>query len=300
MSIDDARPASFRPDDPQRVLAEALRYLSGAGRQRSPAELLDDLHRRFRLAGQKTLADLVYEMLRACLAAFPDYAQRAYQEVRPRPPEVIGSELGTMNDCLQGVGARTDLGELARARPGASAALADTARCLALLARLEGRSGRQQLATALHHVHAGRPLEAEPILRALAAPTGPEPRLRWYATANLAFCLHRADRSEQAIPFAQAALAERPEIPTPWFNLLSCAAEAGQRALFERSLRRFGALYRKTREPLMRSWLAGERAVLARQTGLSPEAIDALAALDAPVEQAAGDEPGAASAEGAP
>ena len=265
--------------DPASFLPEALRFLSGEGRARSPEELLDALHDRFRSAGREKLADLVYEMVRSCMASFPDYAQRSYQEVVPRSPEVISGEMGTLNDCLQGVEEAQDLGAVARSTPAAEQALDDAARCLAVLERLEGRSDRHELARALHLVHSGQPLEAEPVLRAFLEP-GRRADYVFYARANLAFCLHRADRSAEALPFAKAALEERPEIPTPWFNLISCAAEAGEEATFERALLDFSHLYRSTREPLMRRWLQAEAEVLASQTHLSAAEILRLGGVD--------------------
>ena len=84
----------------------------------------------------------------------------------------------------------------------------------------------------------------------------------------------------EALPFAKAALEERPDIPTPWFNLLSCAAEAGEEGTFERGLHDYAALYRTSREPLMRRWLRAEAEVLASQTHLSAAEILRLGGVD--------------------
>jgi len=266
-------------DGASRFLGEALRYLTGEGRRRDPTRLLEGLHERFRAEGTQKLSDLVYEMIRSCLASFPDYAQRSFEEVRPRSPEIISGELRTMNEGLIGVSAKQDLGSVARTTPSADVALDDTHKCIVVLAKLEGRTARQQLALALWHIHRGAPSEAEPVLRELMDAPDHSEAMRWYARANLAFCLHRQDRSAEAIPVALAALDERPDIPTPCFNLISCAAEVGDRALFEQSLERLGAMQRREPSPVIVSFLEAEAGLLATQMQMSREAILQLAGM---------------------
>ncbi len=262
-----------------RLLPEALRLLTGEGRARSPQQLLDALHDRFRSAGREKLADLVYEMVRACLAAFPDYADRGYQEVPARAPEVISGELTTMNKGLAGLSAEEDLSAVRRTRPEADRALRDTETCLDVLRQLEGDTPRHALARALHLVHADEPSLAEPILRALLDQDGCPAATRWYVTVNLAFCLHRQHRSAEALPLARAAMDQRPEIPTPAFNLVSCAADVGDREAFEAGLRHLAAIRRRDPSPVIARWVDVECGELARQMDVHPDDVRRLAGM---------------------
>jgi hypothetical protein len=270
---------SERGPDMSRFLPDALRFLTGEGRNKSPEMLLDGLHQRFREAGRERLADLVYEMVRSVLSAFPDFAQRSFHVVVPRSPEVISGEMKTMNECLQGVSDPEDLSSVARSLPAADQALEDAHKCLVVLEHLGGRSDRHQLATALYHIHRGEPLDAEPLLRAIVDDPGHSDDMRWYARTNLSFSLHRQGRSAEAIGVAQAALDERPDIPTPYFNLVSSAAEAGDRAVFVQSLAKMGALYRSSQAQIIKTWLETERGLLAEQMDMRPEEVDQIADL---------------------
>jgi tetratricopeptide (TPR) repeat protein len=265
-----ARPPAF--------LNEALGYLTGEGRRQSADALLQQLYARFRVAGNEKLADLVYEMVKACLSALPDFSVRTRLLVEPRRAEVIAGEVSIMADCLRGVAPPPDLSTLARSRPEADAALDDARKCLEILRVLEGTSGREQLALALYLIHAGRHAQAEALVRQLLErPDEPEPIHR-LAEVNLAFALLRQGRFAEVVPVAEAAIARAPQDPVPWFNLLAALAELGNAPRFERAAESFRAQHARPASPLVAAWIANDLAMLAEVAGLTQTRIAALCA----------------------
>jgi len=259
-------------------LTEALGYLTGEGRRQSADALLRQLYARFAVAGHERLADLVYEMAKACLSALPDFSVRTRLIVEPRRAEVIAGEVSTMADCLRGVAPPPDLSALARSRPEADAALEDARKCLDILRLLEGTSGREQLALALYLIHAGRHRQAELLLRELAKrPDEPEP-IRRLAEVNLGFALLRQARFADVVPVAEAAIARTPQDPVPWFNLLAALSELGDAARFESAAESFRAQHARPASPLVAAWIANDLAMLAEVAGLNRTRIAALCA----------------------
>jgi hypothetical protein len=272
-----AETVTARPREPA-FLTEALGYLTGEGRRHSADALLKQLYARFRVAGHEKLADLVYEMVKACLSALPDFSVRTRLLVEPRRAEVIAGEVSTMADCLRGVAPPPDLSSLARGRPEADAALEDARKCLEILRLLEGTSGREQLALALWMIHVGRHAQAELQLRALLARPGePEPIHR-LAEVNLGFALLRQRRFAEVLPVAEAAIARTPQDPVPWFNLLAALSELGDTARFERAAETFRAQHARPASPLVAAWIANDLAMLAEVAGLNRTRIAALCA----------------------
>jgi hypothetical protein len=262
-------------------LREALGYLTGEGRRQSATELLDGLYARFRVAGRGKLADLVYEMTKACLAALPDFSVRTLLHEPPRAPEIISGELATMSACLAGVSEPADLSSIARRRPEPPVALADADKCLTMLARLEGDSGRQQLALALYAIHAGEPARAEELLRGLLARRHEAPEILRIAEVNLAFALLRQGRYAEVVPLGLAAVARSPDDPVPWFNLLAASAELGDRARFEEGVSALHALHARTRGALVPAWIARDLPMLAALAGVPETRLAELAAAGA-------------------
>ncbi|HTE05796.1 MAG TPA: hypothetical protein VK824_06340 [Planctomycetota bacterium] len=273
-------PSPERPAPP--FLREALGYLTGEGRRHTAADLLEGLYARFRVAGREKLADLIYEMSKACLAALPDFSVRTLLHSEPRAPEVISGELGTLSDCLAGVDEPADLGAIARRRPDPPAALTDAEKCLAMLGRLEGDSGRQQLALALCAIHEGRAARAEGLLRELLARADERPEILRIAEVNLAFALLRQERHAEVLPLARAAIAKSPDDPVPWFNLLAASAELHDRPAFEEGLAALRALHARAGGTLITGWVQRDLTMLGRLAGLSDARIAELGTLPDP------------------
>ncbi len=277
-------------DEKERPLVrEALGYLTGEGRPQSAADLLDGLYARFRAAGREKLADLVYEMTKACLAALPDFSVRTLLHDEPRTPEAISGELTTMSECLAGVDEPPDLASVARRRPEAPAALADADKCLAILARLEGDSGRQQLALALYAIHARQPARAEALLRELLARKSERPDVLHMADVNLAFALLRQGRYAEVVPLARAAAVRSPDDPVPWFNLLAASAELNDRAGFEEGVSALAALQARTGSTLIARWFERDLPMLGRLAGVPGSRLKELASSPAPGAASDGD-----------
>jgi tetratricopeptide (TPR) repeat protein len=265
--------SSPRKAGPPGALNEALSWLTGEGRAHEPAALLAKLRERFAKAGHGKLADLVYEMVKACLAELPDFSVRTLLHARPRPAEVISGEVRVMSETLAGVKDPTDLSGLAQRSPEATAALADAAKCIDVLERLEGASGRQQLALALAATHAGDAAGAEQTLRALLARGGEAPEILRIAEVNLGFALLRQARYAEVVPVAEAAIERSPEDPVPWFNLLAARSELGDPAAFERDVESLRALYAQSGSELIRGWIENDLAMLGDLAGLAPARI---------------------------
>jgi hypothetical protein len=264
---------------PRPLLTEALAYLTGEGRQHTPEQLLARLQARFRAEGRGKLADLVYEMAKACLQALPDFSVRTLLQVEPRPPEVISGEVSTLSECLRSAGEDPDLSGVVRRRPEQDAALSDARKCLAALEQLEGRSGRRQLALALAHVHAGEAAQGEVALRELLARADQPPEILRLAEVNLAFALLRQRKFAEVVPLARAGQRHSPDDPVPWFNLLAAQSELADPAAFEESLRGLAALQSRVRSPLVGAWAGRDFEMLGRAAGLSGPRIAALLRL---------------------
>jgi len=264
------------PPEPSRDLRDALAYLTGEGRARSAERLLEDLHERFREAGREKLSDLVYEMTKACLSAFPDFAVRVELTRAPRTAEVISGEMRTMSESLRGVDEPVDVSTVARSTPESERAVEDAHKCLDVLERLEGRTDRHQLASALYNIHRGRPADGEPPLRRILDRPHLSDEMRWYGLVNLAFSLHRQGRGGEAIPVAEAALELLPDRPPGYFNLIAAAADVGDRDVFARGVRRLCALERSGPSSLVRSWLESDLARLAARVGVTTAEVDEM------------------------
>lgn len=264
--------------DHDELLPEALAFLTGEGRPRTAEGLLAGLHARFASAGRAKLADLVYEMTKARLAVFPDFAVRTQLAVAPRDSGTIRQDMDVMSRSLRGVAEAPDLSAVTGADPAAARALDDARRCLEVLATLEGESPRHQLALATTLVHQGDPAAAEGVLRALQAADDEDPVIRRCTLANLAFCLHRQDKSGEALELAQAALDEFPDRPALHFTIISSAADLADRACFEQGVARLFELQRRAPSPLIRAWISNDLERMARRTGLDDGAVAELLA----------------------
>jgi hypothetical protein len=287
MSEMSASPQPPRRSHPPAVFAEALGYLTGEGRRHTPEQLMQQLHARFRLAGREKLADLVYELAKACLRALPDFSVRTLLQAEPRPPEIISGEMSTLSEVLRSTGDRAELPAVGRRPPEEEAALSDAHKCLTALATLEGGSGRHQLATALVHVHAREPDKAETVLRALLVRRDESPEILRLAEVNLAFALLRQMRYADVLPVARAAIARSPDDPVPWFNLLAAQSELSDAVAFEDSVRSLAALQSRVHSPLVGAWTAHDLPMLGRIAGLAEPRVLALRRLlDGPTEDA--------------
>ncbi len=219
-------------------------------------------------AGRRKLADLIYEMAKACLVVAPGFTTRTLIAAEPRRSGVVGGDLRQMASRLAGVAGAPDVARLADTQPEPGTALDDAHACLTKLAEIEGTSGRQQVALALAHIHGGKPTDAEGILRPLLDRELPA-RTRQNVSRNLTLALLRQNRHADALATAESAASEWPEDPVRVMNLCYASARLGDASRFARYAADLTTLYRHTPSDRVRAWLDTELPSLAAEVGLS-------------------------------
>lgn len=219
-------------------------------------------------AARAKLADLVYEMAKACLVAAPDFAERMLVGAEPRHAGVVADEVRRLAARLDHADAHVDVTDVERTRPAPATALQDARACLQHLERLEGRSGRQQVALALCHVHSGDPATAEPLLRGLLAREDLPPVTRRNAARNLQLALLRAERHADALAACDAHADEWPDDPARLMNTCFAAARLVDAPRFAQAARQLAQLQRHAPEARVADWLDRLLPSLARDLGL--------------------------------
>ncbi|HTE05498.1 MAG TPA: sigma-70 family RNA polymerase sigma factor [Planctomycetota bacterium] len=219
-------------------------------------------------AGRRKLADLIYEMAKACLVVAPGFTSRTLIAAVPRRSDQVGGDLRQMAHRLAGVVGAPDVDAVALTRPEPGTALQDAHACLEKLAEIEGTSGRQQVALGLAHIHGGKPGQAEAILRPLLE----QPlaaRTRQNASRNLTLALLRQDRHADALAAAEAAGKEWPDDPVRVMNLCYASARLGDATRFARYAGDLGTLQLRNPSERVGAWLADELAALAAEVGFT-------------------------------
>ncbi len=157
-------------------------------------------------AGRARLADLVYEMAKACLAADAEFRSRVHADVGPREFALV---LGESRIAAARVRAGVRADPLPEALPQASHALRTGEVCLDVLAGIEGESVRRHLAHSAILNQTGRYAESEDCLRGLLGR-----RLLLseaiFARQGLARCLLRQGRFEEAGEVCETGLERVP------------------------------------------------------------------------------------------
>ncbi|MFT7461814.1 MAG: tetratricopeptide (TPR) repeat protein [Pseudohongiellaceae bacterium] len=275
------------PVEKNELLSGALAFLAGEGRHRSPEHLLSGLYERFADAGQQKLADLVYEMCKARLAVLPDFAARTHHHIEPREPGDIKRDMTVMRESMRGVAELPSLSPADSPMPPGDnevLVLDDVERCVAVLATLEGESPRQQLVLGSLHCQRGQPERAEPLLRALLdhgeldSDDEYDAIIQRCAHVNLAFTLHRQERSAEALDCAEEALQRYPDRETLHFTAIGSASDLGDRSRFDKAVSRLLALQRATPKALISAWIAHDLGRVARRVGLSDTEVACLVA----------------------
>ncbi|MGQ0552949.1 MAG: sigma-70 family RNA polymerase sigma factor [Planctomycetota bacterium] len=283
------------PDREEQLLLNSLQ--SGLDLEQGPRHvpaLLQRMLERSAAAARRTLADLIYEMAKACLVEAPGFSERMLIQREPRDGREVGLDLQRLASRLSGQreagSGATDglgLGSIASTRPAPATALDDARACLDKLHEVEGPSGRQQVALALCYIHAGQPAVAEPLLRALLE--RPLPVItRQNAARNLTLSLLRQERHAEALDFAEAGADEWPDDPVRVMNVAYAAARLGERERFVRAAARLAALHAAEPSPRVRAWLRDDLPRLARECRLEmalPSSSDPQPELQKPDQQ---------------
>ncbi len=186
--------------------------------------------------GDRRLADLVYEMAKACLVVVQDIDRRLHLATRPRDAAVIERE-------VRGVSARLParLREAASAmphgKPEEGQALNAAESCVRILERVEGASERQRLAKSVWLICAGRASEAEGVLReGIADPSGLLRNV--HVVRNLQWALIRQDKFDQCVQIGEDAIRVFPEDWQVAYNFAAACAWLGDTKKFKLAARR--------------------------------------------------------------
>jgi tetratricopeptide (TPR) repeat protein len=265
------------------LVREALNYLTGTTRKRTPEQLLAELQNRFAVSGRARLADLVYEIGKGCVDACPDAAKRTHYRERPRMPEIVAGEVDTMHACLDGVSAPPDLSKLVRATPSADVSLAALDTCVELLRSVEGDSGRQRLLEAYAAIYHGRPDESETLLRSVLDDGRVDAALKPFARVNLALALQRQSKWGEALAVAEEAVEERPENLPARFCLVSSAADLGELDTVVQGVRDIVRMAAESNTELARTFLTDELARMADEVQLDESSLARVREVAAPL-----------------
>jgi RNA polymerase sigma factor (sigma-70 family) len=228
-------------------------------------------------AGRRKLADLLYEMAKACLVEAPGFSSHTLIRLPPRRTDVVADDMRQLASRLKHVEPAVSLAPVMGTPPAPDSALADADACLAKLAALEGETGRQQVALALCHIHAGEPDRAEAVLRPLLERDLP-PTTRQNASRNLALALMRQQRFADALEASEAAADQWPDDPVRVMNVCFAAARLGKVERFDQNARLLISIQRQSPAPRVQAWIDDMLAPLAADAGLSAAAWKELAA----------------------
>ena len=267
------------PEDARILRDSVVAGLESSSRAKNVKTLVEHMLGQAAHAAKSKLANLLYEMAKACLVEAPQFNDRILVEKRPRPSDIVAGELMHLRSRLVQVdpdGTTTaEVEDVASTRPRANSAIGDARRCLTALAGVEGESGRHQVAVALAFIYDGAPADAEPILRGLQDADLPEPTRR-NVSRNLTLSLLRQDRYGDALQCAEAAADEWPDDPARVMNLCFASARLGDEARFETYVGVLCNLQRQHPEDSVARWIDKPLRALARDLGLANDTFTAM------------------------
>ena len=283
-------------DDPGEAADLALLQRTVAGklnakqRTKSVKVLLERMLAISTSAARRKLADLLYELAKACLTSRPTFAERTLDRAEPRRPGEVRDDLRQIAGRLDRVhGNARDSGRQTRAvadlpgDTGAETALDDARLCLERLESIEGPSGRQRVALALVHIHDGRPEKGHDILMDLQQHADQyELSLvtRQNVSRNITLALLRQERYAEALTAAEDAAATWPDDPVRVMNVCYAAARLGKVRRFEEHAARLAALNAAEPSTRVQGWIDGPLRDLAHDMGLSSRRIESLIRSD--------------------
>lgn len=172
-------------------------------------------------SGRRRLADLVYELAKACLVVVQDIDRRLHLATRPRDVEAIGRDVRAVGSRLP-PREREEAAKLPAAKPDEARALAAAECCIRILEHVEGPSERQRLAWSVWLICSGRPAEAEGVLRGMVE-GGASP----HAFRNLLWALNRQGKFADSISIGKAAIRKYPRDWHLAYNVLVAIAWLG-------------------------------------------------------------------------
>ena len=265
-------------EDVERVIEVVRRSLQSKERVKNVRNLVQRMLDESAAAGRRRLADLVYELAKTFLLSVPGLRSRMLVQRAPRDRRTVASDVSNLSQRLATVDESLDQAAvegLARRQQLGHSALDDARQCLDVLASLEGSSGRQQVAVALHLIYSERLDEAETLLRTLLDADLPAAS-RQNVFRNLAMTLLRQERWTEAADVAELSADEWPDDPVQVMNLCYAAARMDDVPRFEENVSRLVSLSGRSPGQRVQSWIEGELPGLARDLGMAPDHFRSL------------------------
>jgi hypothetical protein len=211
---------------------DAVLFLTASAVVTAPHTAVEQILSSTARAGRAKLADLLYEMAKACLIVLPDLKRRIERKVEPREVPVVASELQSINSRLELTDGSIALRDVPHQTPEEARALKVARSCLAILDNVEGASERQQLAWSQVLIFEGKPGEAERVLRRLLD-EGNSLAHRELAQRNAMYAMMQQRKYEDAVALGLTALSERQNDCVVLYNLAVCHASRRNRSEFE-------------------------------------------------------------------
>lgn len=272
-------PSKGRGTEEMAVLQEhVLRPLGGPAKTRSARILLARMLEVAVLQANQTLADLLYEMTKSCLAGQPSFQSQTLINAPPRHVKEVSHDLQCVETRLRSMPRGLKISGLGQQQPHEDPTLEDARRCLDALHTIEGPSGRQQVAVGLLAIHSGDPCRAEAIFRELKERVLPM-ATRQNVSRNLAMSLLRQERYADALQIADEGEGEWPDDPVRVMNTAYATARLGDIPRFESTARHLAEIQRKSPSLQLASWIRGPLARLAQDLGFSPDRVETLTHL---------------------
>jgi len=193
----------------------------------------------------RKLADLVYELAKACLVVVQDIDRRLHLERRPRDQQVIEREVRGVTSRLPARD-RQVLNGLPHVKPSEETALVAAESCIRILERVEGATERQRLSWAVWLICAGREPQAEVELRdGLSRGVFADNSI--HAMNNLLWSLNRQGKFTEMLSAGAPAARKFPDSWLVQFNAAVAASHCGKRSEFRTFARKLRTLHRRAK-----------------------------------------------------
>lgn len=261
-------------DSRERIHAIVTQSLASKERVKNVRGLVQQMLDAALRAGRRRLADLLYEMAKACLLEVPQFAERTLVRKAPRKRAVVADEMHHLVDRIDHAGGRApDVSQVAQDERADRLEAAES--CLLKLSEVEGESGRQQVALALKHIYAQQLDDAEVLLRALVDRDLPAVT-RQNVFRNLTLCLLRQERWSDALDVCADSADEWPDDPVRMMNICFGTARLGDVPGFEGALVQLAELHERDPQVRVAAWIDGECRALAHDLALPAGRVDEL------------------------
>ena len=224
---------------------DALQFLLADTSRPTDSAAIQRILRRSAKAGRDKLADLLYELSKACLVMLPNLRRRVERRVEPRGPTTVANELQRVAARLGTTATGVTMVYQPTATPTEDGAISTARACLQILENVEGPSERQCLAMSQVLIFEDKPNESELLLKALLRSSkslAHSDLAEW----NLMLSLMRQRRYPEAIDFGRRVIVDRPNDAVILYNLSACHASLRQPTEFDSVSKRLAQLMAST------------------------------------------------------